>query len=180
MSIPRIITDPLAAYNFRIALLDTSSVIGAVTTGISAAVGGGFTECTGLDASLQVEDYIEGGQNTYVHKFPGRVTYNNITLKRGVTLSEDLWNWHYSFVQGKGKRRDGLIVLQNELMIPIKTWIFKRGLPLKWTGPAFNASQSAIAFEAIEIAHEGIDLMSPGAALAAAADAIGGAISGSL
>ena len=142
--VPRIISDPIVAFNFRVALIDSSSVVSTVVSGISAAVGGGFTECTGLDAGLQVEEYIEGGVNGYTHKFPSRITYSNITLKRGITLSEDLWNWHYSFVQGKGKRRDGLIILQNELLIPVKTWIFKRGLPTKWVGPAFNASQVSV------------------------------------
>jgi phage tail-like protein len=180
MGIPRVLSDPLAAFNFRIALIDTSSVLSTITTGVSAAVSGGFTEVTGLDASLITEDYLEGGVNTYTHKFPTRIVYGNITLKRGITLSEDLWNWHYSFVQGKGKRRDGMVFLQNELKIPVKTWIFKRALPLKWVGPTFNASASAIAIESLELAHEGVDLLSPGAVATAAADAVGDAIGGAL
>lgn len=171
MAILRALTDPLKAFNFRIALIDTSTQL---TTAIGAAglVLGGFTECTGLDASLQIEDYIEGGENTYVHKFPTRITWGNITLKRGITLSEDLWNWHLGFVQGKGKRQDGLIVLSNDQQLPLKTWIFKRGMPMKWTGPALNATQSAVAIESLEIAHEGLELRSPGVAAAQAAAAI--------
>lgn len=169
--IPRELTDPLKAFIFRIALIDDSSQLTAAL-GATGLVLGGFSECSGLDAQLTVEDYMEGGQNTYVHKLPSRITWGNITLKRGVTLSEELWNWHLSFVQGKGKRRDGLIVLQNELQIPIKTWIFKRGLPLKWSGPAFNATQNAVAIETLEIAHEGVELRSPGVAGAALAASI--------
>lgn len=170
--IPRELSDPLKAFNFRIALIDTTTQF-TTALGATALVLGGFTECSGLDAALQVEDYMEGGENTFVHKLPGRITWANITLKRGITLDEGLWNWHLSFVEGKGKRRDGLIVLQNELLMPIKTWIFKRGLPLKWTGPAFNAGQSAVAVESIEIAHEGVELRSPGVLQAKAAAAIG-------
>jgi phage tail-like protein len=180
MGLPSIITDPLAAFNFRVALINTSSTLSTITSGISAALGGGFTEVTGLEASLITEDYLEGGVNTYTHKFPTRIAYGNITLKRGITLSEDLWNWHYSFVQGKGQRRDGMIFLQNELKIPVKTWIFKRALPLKWVGPAFNASTSAMAIESLELAHEGVDLLAPGALGAAVADAVGDAVSGAL
>ena len=180
MGLPRILTDPLAAFIFRVALIDTSSTLSTITSGVSAAVGGGFTEVTGLDASLSVEDYLEGGVNGYTHHFPTRIAFSNITLKRGITLSEDLWNWHYSFVQGKGKRRDGMIFLQNELKIPVKTWIFKGALPLKWVGPTFNAGASAIAIESLELAHEGLDLLSPGALAAAAADAVTGALGISL
>lgn len=171
-TVPRAISDPLPAFNFFVSLIDSSSVVGKVMTSISFLVGGGFTEISGLETSLQVEDYIEGGQNSYVHKFPTRVTYQNLVLKRGVTLSEDLWNWHFSYVSGKGQRRDGLIFLRNEMHIPVKIWIFKRGLPLKWTGPTMNATTSAAAVEAIEIAHEGLELVSPGSLAAE----IGGAI----
>jgi len=163
---------PFSAFNFYIQLIDSSSKVAKVLTAISFVAGGGFTECSGLDASLQVEDYIEGGENSYVHKFPTRITYPNIILKRGVGFGEDLWNWHFSFVSGKGKRRDGIIVLQNDEHIPVKMWRFKRGLPVKWSGPVLNASQSAVAIESIEIAHEGLELVSPGVIAAV----VGGAI----
>lgn len=175
MPIPGLRSDPLPAFNFYISLIDSSSTFAKVLTAISFVAAGGFTECTGLDASLEVEPYQEGGENTYVHQFPTRVTYSNIVLKRGVGFSEDLWNWHFSYVNNKGKRRDGLIFLRNELHIPIKTWLFKRGLPLKWTGPTFNASQNNVAIEGIEIVHEGLELVSPGALAAQAGQAIAGA-----
>ena len=88
--------------------------------------------------------------------FPTRVKWSNINLKKGVGVSSALWDWHYGFVEGKGKRRDGIIVLQNDLKIPVKIWQFRRGLPVKYTGPSMNAGQSQIAVESIEIAHEGI------------------------
>jgi phage tail-like protein len=172
MPIPGLRSDPLPAFNFYLSLIDTSSTFAKVVTAISFVAGGGFSECSGLDASLEVEDYNEGGENSYVHKFPTRITYSNIVLKRGVGFSEDLWNWHFSYVSGKGARRDGLIFLQDELHIPIKVWFFKRGLPLKWTGPTFNAAQSSVAIESIEIVHEGLELVSPGAIAAQ----VGGAI----
>ncbi|MFN2407759.1 MAG: phage tail protein [Pyrinomonadaceae bacterium] len=35
-------------------------------------------------------------------------------------------------------------------------WRFKRGVPMKWTGPSLNAAQSSVAIEALEISHEGL------------------------
>ena len=174
--IPRVISDPLPAFNYHISLIDSSSTLAKVQTAINFVVAGGFTECSGLDGTLQVEDYLEGGENRFVHKFPTRMTYSNIILRRGITLSEDLWNWHFDYVNGRGKRRDGLIILQNELHIPVKTWVFKRGLPLKWSGPTLNASQSAVAIESMEIVHEGLELLSPGTALNQAGRALAGAL----
>jgi phage tail-like protein len=163
--------DPLPAFNFYVVLVDSSGALGALRTALGV-VAGGFSECSGLDGTLQVEEYPEGGENGYVHKFATRMTYSNLTLRRGVQLSEDLWNWHYQYAQGRGKRRDGAIILQSELRIPLKTWIFRGGLPLRWTGPTLNAAQSAVAIEALEIAHQGLELLSPGTALESAAQAV--------
>jgi phage tail-like protein len=165
-TVARALTDPVGSYNFQIVLVDSSSLLGKIQTGLQAAGMGGFSECGGLEMTLQVEEYREGGNNGTVRKFPTRVTWANIRLKRGVTLSDDLWNWHYGFVEGRGKRRDGVIILQNDLHIPVKIWAFSRGLPVKWSGPAMDAGQSRVAIEELEIAHEGLQLLSPGTALA--------------
>ena len=152
--------DPLLNHNFVISLIDTSSTLSTLGSIALSAVFdvllGGFSECTGLEMSLQVEEYKEGGRNSEILKFPSRVTWNNITLKKGVGAGTSLWNWHYGFAQGKGKRRDGVIMLLTELHVPNNIWYFRRGLPVKYTGPQMNASQTNVAIESIEIAHEGI------------------------
>jgi phage tail-like protein len=165
-------TDPVLNHNFIVSLIDSSSVLGAIASIAMSAVTdvalGGFSECTGIDLSIQPEEWKEGGKNDAVLKFPGRVTWGNITLRRGVGAGTALWDWHYGFVTGKGKRRDGMIALLNDLHVPNNIWYFRRGLPVKYTGPAMNASQSAVAIEAIEIAHEGLWQV-PGVGLGAAA-----------
>jgi phage tail-like protein len=152
--------DPVLAHNFLVTLIDTSSPLAAVGTAALSAVSdnllGGFTECSGLEMSLAVEDWKEGGNNGTVLKFPGRISWGNISLKRGVTKTTALWDWQYGFVAGKGKRRDGVIVLMNELHVPNNIWFFRRGLPLKYTGPSMNAAQNGVAIDSLEIAHEGI------------------------
>jgi phage tail-like protein len=152
--------DPVLAHNFLVTLIDTSSPLAAVGTAALSAVTdsllGGFTECSGLEMNLAIEDWKEGGNNGAILKFPGRVSWGNITLKRGVTQTTALWDWQYGFVVGKGKRRDGVIVLMNELHVPNNIWFFRRGLPLKYTGPTMNAAQNGVAIDALEIAHEGI------------------------
>ncbi len=152
--------DPLLGHNFLICLLDTSSTLAIIKTAVLSAINdvavGGFTECTGLEMSLDIEEYEEGGRNGGILKFPTRVKWNNITLKKGVGAGTPLWDWHYGFSEGRGKRRDGLIVLQNDLQIPNNIWWFRRGLPVRYSGPSMNAGQSAVAIESIEIAHEGL------------------------
>ena len=105
---------------------------------------------------MQPEEHKEGGNNGRVLKFPSRVTWTNLTLKKGIAASTSLWDWHYGFVEGKGKRRDGVIILQSDLHVPNNIWSFRRGLPVKYSGPVMNATQNSVAIETIEIAHEGI------------------------
>jgi phage tail-like protein len=149
--------DPLGVFNFYLSLLNSP----VVSDGLAGPAGNyqvaGFSECSGLDASVEVFEYKEGGVNDYVHKFPTRASFANITLKRGVmSVSDDLWSWHNEFVQGMGTRKDGVIYLLDEARQPSKIWKFRRGIPVKWVGPSLNASQSSVAIESLEIAHEGL------------------------
>ncbi len=153
-------TDPPFTHNFLISLLDTSSggsLAGSlVMSAVLDVVLGGFSECSGLEMSMQPEEYKEGGRNGCTLKFPTRVTWGNITLKKGVGAWPTLWDWHYGFTKGEGKRRDGVITLVNDLHLPTNIWYFSRGLPVKYSGPALNAAQNNVAIESIEIAHEGV------------------------
>ena len=152
--------DPLLNHNFVVSLLDTSSTLAIVGSAALSAVSdvllGGFSECSGLEMSLKVDEWNEGGNNCTVLKFPARMSWGNLTFKKGTGASAALWDWAYGYAIGKGVRRDGLVVLMNELHVPNNIWYFRRGLPLKWSGPALNAAQNAVAVESIEISHEGL------------------------
>lgn len=151
--------DPLSVFNFYLTLIDASNVVNSLLTAAFNYAVAGFTECTGLEVTLEVMEYKEGGVNDYVRKFPTRTSHGNITLKRGVIyLEDDLWTWHQGFVQGSGTRKDGLIVLLDEARKPAKVWKFKRGIPMKWVGPSMNSTQNNVAIESLEIAHEGLTL----------------------
>ncbi len=165
--------DPVLGYNFLVSFIETASSIAtalpANLQAIAETAVGGFNECSGLEMSLEIEEYKQGGQNGYVHRFPTRVNWSNIILKKGIRRTTDLWDWQYAFTQGKVRRRDGLIVLLNEQRVPHTIWVFRRGLPVKYTAPTLNAEQNQVAIETLEIAHEGIvQLTSLGGALSAA------------
>jgi phage tail-like protein len=154
--------DPVGAYNFLVLLVDSSSALATQLTQIDASPAGGFSECSGLEAELEIESYPEGGENGRVLKFPTRVKWGSIRLRRGVALSDDLWLWHHGFVEGGGTRRDGVIVLLDERREMVKKWKFTRGLPAKWSGPSLDAARSGVAIEELEIVHEGLELVSGG------------------
>jgi phage tail-like protein len=116
---------------------------------------GYFTEVTGLSAEVETFTYSEGGMNEFQHKLPTRVKYPNLVLKRGMTTKADLQRWFQkSHVQAE-RTTISLTMLDQE-GTTIRTWSFVNAFPIKWTGPNFNASQSQLAVETIEIAHEGL------------------------
>jgi len=151
--------DPFRAFNFAITLVDSSSSLGSSPKGIGSTPAGGFSECAGLEMSLDIEEYREGGNNGALLVFPKGIKWTHIRLKRGVANNDDLWLWHFAFAQGQVQRRDGVIALLDEEKNAVKSWSFTNGLPVKWSGPSFNASQNQVAIEELEIAHEGLKLL---------------------
>jgi phage tail-like protein len=150
--------DPLTGYRFFVTLDAADTYVPpqqAVL--VPPMLAAGFQEVTGLGAQLDIMAYPEGGQNDHVHQLPVRHSWGRITLKRGVTSDLSIWLWYQAGLsQSLGARRDGVITLLSVDGLPTMAWMFRGGLAAKWDGPTFNANQSAIAIESIEIAHEGI------------------------
>lgn len=183
--------DPLLAFNFQVSLLDSKPNDGVGLTTIALSTAGlrtmaAFSEVSGLDMSMEVEERAVGGINDAVLKFPGRVKWSNLVMKRGLLAKRDpidrsdLWTWYESYLNGNGVRKDGIIVLLDQERKPKITWSFRRGLPLRWTGPSLNAAQSQVAIESIEIAHEGLRLVRSGGVAGEILGAAAGAVAGML
>lgn len=168
--------DPFLGCNFSVALLPSKDAGGVGTGTIALSTAGtrsyaGFSEVSGLELVMTVEDYSAGGTNDRTLKFPGHIKWSNIVLKRGIVGRRDplddtdLWTWFNEYLEGRGQRRDGLITLLDADRRPGLVWSFRRGLPAKWTGPALNAGRGEVAIEQLEIAHEGIVREDSGGAL---------------
>jgi phage tail-like protein len=154
---------PLGGFNFSIRLIETAKPASAIIGTFAPPSAGGFTECTGLEASMQVDEWREGGRNDAVLRFPGHITHPNLKLRRGLATGTDLWAWHQGYLQGRGKRRDGVIELLDTVGNPVMTWRFRRALPIRWAASGFVAAQNSLAIEELEIAHEGLFVQAGGA-----------------
>jgi phage tail-like protein len=121
-----------------------------------------FSKCTGLAGEVSVEEYAEGGENRFSHRFPSRASFPNLVLNQGAGPTRELWDWFYEFrVSGLVAPRDGTVTLMSTVdgdLSPVRVWGFSRGWPAKLTGPDLDAQSSAIAVESIEIAHHGLEL----------------------
>lgn len=133
--------DPYRGFNFLVEI-----------DGIAQA---GFQEVGGLDSSTDAVDYREGAdKGNHVRKLSGMNKYTAITLKRGITDSDELWKWRQTVIDGKTERKNGSIVLLDETGAEKIRWNFSNGWPTKWTGPTLNATSTPVAVETLEITHE--------------------------
>jgi len=124
-----------------------------VTVGVDVL--GSFTSCSGLAAQYHTYDYEEGGNNLFVHRQRGRLTYDNLVLSGGVTNRTVLLDW---LMADQADSRHTVVVwfLQPKPGLPLRYFAFAGAAPVRWTGPSGNASANAIATETLEIAHQGM------------------------
>ncbi|MCB0015510.1 MAG: phage tail protein [Anaerolineales bacterium] len=140
-------TDPLVAFNFAL------EVQGVVT--------GYFTEVSGLGSETEVIDHLVMGANNQqiVKKVPGRLKWENIVLKRGITDQMDIWTWRKSVVDGgvDSNRHDGSVVMYNQNGTEVARWNFLKAWPAKVSGPQPKSDSNEIGIEEMTIVHEFIE-----------------------
>jgi phage tail-like protein len=117
----------------------------------------GFTECSSIGSHIEVVEYREGGDVASVRKLPGKVSYPDITLKWGMTNSQEIYDWHRDVVQGKIKRVHGSVVQFDDTGKEQLRWDFFNAWPSKWDGPAFNAKGNDVSIETLTLTCERID-----------------------
>lgn len=116
----------------------------------------GFTEVSGLALETEYEEVTEGGVNHFTHRLPKRTKTQPLVLKRGLTITNALWDWYADVVDGFVERKSGSVILFNELEFEVRRWNFYDAYPYKWSGPDLNASSSAVAIESLELVHNGL------------------------
>jgi phage tail-like protein len=113
-----------------------------------------FREVSGLTMELEQETVTEGGENRFVHKVPGRASYPDLVLKRGLIAESAVTQWIRDAVQGFVIRPVTLSVsLLDPQLEPLRTFAFTNAWPKKWTVSDFNAQTSDIVVETLELAY---------------------------
>jgi phage tail-like protein len=135
-------TDPYGAFRFRVEIL-----------GLQV---GGFSEISGIEREVQVEDFREGGLNDFTHKLVTVTKYPNLALKRGLADVTELWQWHQDVVNGKIEKRQVNVILIDTIGRDTWRWVFEQAYPIKWSGSGLNAATNAVFVESVEFAHNGI------------------------
>ena len=119
-----------------------------------------FRSVSGLTIETEVVEFREGGVNgVVIHKLPGLVKYPNIVLKLGFAGASDLQKWAFRIAAGQFEHKNGTIVMSDQKGQVVARYTMTNAWPTKWSGPDFDATSNDVAIETIEIAHEGLRLV---------------------
>ena len=122
---------------------------------------GGFSECTGLEGTMEPKVIKEGGHNYGVHQRVGPVTFATVILKRGMTRNRDLWRWFETatWKGGYTYRLTATITMFDVAGKGVLSWQLQRALPVKFKAADLNAKSTEIGIEELHLAHEGLLLL---------------------
>jgi len=151
---PTLRDNPYGAFNFIV------SLGGAQGDGGEGTIIGGFSDVSGLGTDVSYAEYRNGNEkfNT-ARKIPNTHKPDDVTLKRGVVGSDDLWQWLKTVRDGTADPRSVTISLLDEARNPVATWSLRSAQPKKWTGPTLAAKGGGdVAMEELSLVHEGLEI----------------------
>jgi phage tail-like protein len=142
---------PYVQFNFLVNLGD------GVTTGPEA----GFQEMSNVGMEVTVSEYRNGNEKeNSVRKITGLNKATDVTMKRGVIGSLNLYNWLNQIRNGdQGALRNVTIQLQNEDHTQVvQTWKLLRARIIKHVSGPFNAKGTDVAMEELTLSYERLEM----------------------
>ena len=138
------VDDPFTAYRFEVVL-----TLAQPCPGVGGPVcRGAFSECDGLEISMEPKTVIDGGANDFRTHLVGPASYGQLTLRRGMTSTSDLWAWMAAVrVPGRDLTADGTITMSDGAGEPQASFTLEGCLPTRLRGPALNAQTGLVAVE---------------------------------
>lgn len=136
--------DPYRGFRFRVEI-----------DGITTAA---FSDATIPDSTTDPVEYREGTDAPTQKKLSGLTKYGNITLKKGLTDSMDLYEWRKQVEQsGASKARKNMsLILIDEEGNDKARWDIVEAWPTKYDATDFNAKGNEVIIESLDIVHEGV------------------------
>ena len=119
---------------------------------------GGFSEVALPSGEIKVIEYREGADRvSSSRKLPGRVTYPNVVLKRGIGGRLELFDWWKAVRDGAIQRRNVSITLLDEGRNPVQRWVLRDAWPAKLDYSRLEALGNEVGIETLELAYEGFE-----------------------
>lgn len=142
---------PYAQFNFLVDL----------GTGDTASAKAGFQECSGIGMSVSVAEYRNGNEkDSGPRKLTGLARYEDVTLKRGVIGSLDLYQWLVQIRDGNQKalRTVTIQLLAEDRSAVVMTWKLAGARIVKHVSGPLNGKGNDVALEELTLAYERLDV----------------------
>ncbi len=130
-------------------------------TGTTEGPEAGFQECSNIGMEVTVAEYRNGNEKeNSVRKITGMNKSTDVTLKRGVIGSLNLYQWLNQIRNGdQSALRTVTIMLQNEDHTEIvQTWKLLRARIIKHVSGPMNAKGTDVAMEELTISYERLEM----------------------
>ncbi len=145
---------PFTAFNFAVEI----NVPGIATKACNAS----FSECDGLEMTMDVKTIREGGNNGRQIRLTGPLNFGVLTLKRGMTKSFDMWDWMSRMLTEPKLRADAeVVVFAADGSSERARFVLSRCMPTKLKAPPLNAKDGGVAIEELQLAYESLALKRP-------------------
>lgn len=113
-----------------------------------------FQSVSGLSVDIETEEIAEGGENRFKHKLPVKTKYPNLTLKRGILIDSAVIDWCRDAIENFSFKPVNLTVkLLNQEHQPLVSWNVVHAYPVKWAVEDFNAEESKLVIENVELTY---------------------------
>lgn len=111
-----------------------------------------FQDVSGLEVEMEMEPFVEGGQNRFTWQLPKRARYSDIVLKRGKAGGSAIVKWCRDAMENFIFLPVNITIsLLNEKHEPVQSWYVVNAIPKKWSVSNFNAEENSIVIESITL-----------------------------
>ena len=118
---------------------------------------GAFSECTGLEATMEPKVIKEGGRNFGAAQRAGMTTFATVVLKRGISTNRNLYQIFNSISTGTfAPRMQVTINLLDLDGSAVMAWQLDRAMPVKYKFADLNARNYEVGIEELHLVHEGL------------------------
>ncbi len=117
-----------------------------------------FKSVSGFGSTVDVSEYREGGFGYLTkRKLPGLVSYDEITLEKGLYQNPLLYNFFNDYLEGNNFTPvNAVITVYDNAGVPTASWTVINAWPSSYKSTDLSAEDSSILIETLTLQHEGI------------------------
>jgi phage tail-like protein len=149
---------PLTTFRFEV-VLDLDPPVAGLSSPLCDAA---FSECDGLEMTMEPKTVQQGGFNNRQAQLIGPMKFSQVTLKRGMTSNLQLWTWMALAGKGTVATASGTITMWDTDATPVIKFGLGGCLPVRMRAPSLNAREGVLAIEELALVYQTLTISAAG------------------